>query len=519
MWIFVCICIIKGNNNQNGVQVEVDAGAAATNEQVEEAAAAAAATPAAATDCPVSPASSSPPRTPPPNDAMEALLYAGRGLPPRRSTPAQPAEPISNTLPHVSGALGAFSPVTPPKGPPPPMTPNHVFMLKAAMNRPLGLVPQPSAKSGSSTLAASSSHTPMSPLPQPADASLGEAALDDAGGMDNATGDASGQMAIGTGAGVSDVEEANDQEAGVGNMDFGIGQQGDGRATMGSGSGFPSLGSVMGQQGFGQSTMGSGSGFPSLGSVMGQQGFGQSTMGVQSPWPPMAGCPLAPQPVGVFSHPSNYTAGLGGASASRTLPFPGFSPHPYIYAAGLGGASASRSLTYASAPPQGAAAAPPQGAAAAPPQGAATAPPQGAAASLHSDAWLKKSYIVPPNAFADTIEFINAEEHLTPTVPIAEIFAFAMLLRATYRDNFTPGVKLTPTLDFKEKVNNSRLFVLLQDPKPLGPFTGDQVCFLIAVRFICQSTSAATQLMGFLTNRDKGKIGMRVAKLFDPQRE
>ena len=419
-------------------QVEVDAGAAETDEQGEEANA----TPAPATPAPV------------PND--------------------------SDALPH-------FSPVSPPWCPPPPMTPNHVLMLKAAMNRPHGLVPRPSTKPGTSTLAASSSNTPMSTLPQPADASLGEAALDEVVGRGNATGDGTGQMAIGTGAGVSDVEEANDQEAGVGNMDFGIGLQGDGRATMGSGSGLPTLGCVMGQQ-----------------------GFGRVTMGVQSPWPRMAGCPLAPQPMGVFAHPFNFAVGLGGASASRSLTFPGFSPHPFNYEAGLGGAAASSSMSFAPAPPKGATAAPPQGATA--------APPQGAAAALHSDAWLRKAYVVPPSAYIDTIQYIEAQEQVTPSVPIAEIFAFAMLLRATYRDKFIPGVKLLPTDEFKALLNNSHLFALLLDPKPPGPFTGDQVCFLIAVRFICQSTSAATQLMGFLTNRDKGKIGMRVAKLFDPRR-
>ena len=217
MWIFVCICIIKGNNNNQtdeegeeanagaaeiDEQVEGDAGAAATNEQVEEAAAAAAAaTPAAAThapatdvsaplpaNCPVSPALSSPPRTWAPDNVMEALLYAGRGFEPRPSTPVQRAAPIINTLPDNSGALRAFTPVTPPKGPPPIPPKIYVTMMKAAMNRPLGLVPQPSAKPGTSTLAASSSHTPMSPLPQPADASLGEAALDEVGGRGNATG-------------------------------------------------------------------------------------------------------------------------------------------------------------------------------------------------------------------------------------------------------------------------------------------------------------------------------------------
>ena len=61
----------------------------------------------------------------------------------------------------------------------------------------------------------------MSPR-QHADASLGEAALDEAGARDNPTGDATGQLAIGTGsstsvagAGVSDVEDVYDQGAGV----------------------------------------------------------------------------------------------------------------------------------------------------------------------------------------------------------------------------------------------------------------------------------------------------------------
>ena len=162
-----------------------------------------------------------------------------------------------------------------------------------------------------------------------------------------------------------------------------------------------------------------------MGNMDYEQGSMEFGMEHQGSWQGMV--PLWPGPLGMgqgLMQPGMGQA-LSWSKVAVQLRFnpPGCSPHPFNYGAGLGGAAGSSPLSFAAAGPEGAAA----------------AAPQGAAAAVDADAWLRKAYAVPPNAFINTINYIDAQEHINPSVPIAEIFDFAKSLRAAYRDNFAPG--------------------------------------------------------------------------------
>ena len=523
MWIFVCICIIKGNNNQTNEQgEEADAGAATTNEQVEEAAA----TPAPATDdegeeadadaaapatvqtgegvlaplsiliphpavkLAVSPVSS---RSPPPLPRVPQLRSLAwsvvmgpiaQSMPPSTRVKMGLLETtVSATLPTNSSASSMDM-----EPPPARLSPDHMTMWGKMIRASRGL-PEPAPKPRTSTPSPPIySNTLMPPcLPDfLGDISLDEAGQDDALGRGNATREALSEAAL--------VEEEwleNDMGDGVGLEDIGTGGSTMvAGAGMDQGAGLTNMNGTgqeagMGQQGVGPSTIGKGLGRSSLDFGMGLgvgqsgceyrmgQGLAPSTVGVQSSFAPMAGSPLA-------------LNNGGGARPALT---------PQL----MGGAAARRHLPFAAAAPQEAAAAAP-------------------AMRVNEDAWLSEAYTVPPRAFADTVAHIATRKLFQATVPIEEIFNFVVSLREQYQGIYSPGSKTTLTKQVITNLNNHRLFTLLQDvftsPTTRGPFTGNQERFLIAAQIICQSKSAGTLLMGFLSGRDSGKIRDKLSKVF-----